>query len=90
MSLQFPSGATSTTKQIQDLKDQLSSMKKSNQMKDDTIAFLQKEKESLMREVSHHQRVYVYRGSQQTYLFVCQEKAVMCDERLQRSQTDQN
>ena len=37
--------------QIQDLRDELLTLKKSNLMKDDTIAFLQKEKEKLLKEV---------------------------------------
>lgn len=46
------SGSGSAFNQIQELKEQLLSMKKSNLMKDDTIAFLQREKDNLVREVS--------------------------------------
>ena len=47
-----PTGSGSAFNQIQELKEQLLTMRKSNLMKDDTIAFLQREKESLVREVS--------------------------------------
>lgn len=60
MPTKFGSGGGSAFSQIQDLKAQLLSMKKSNHMKDDTILFLQKEKESLAREVRKLYEGYVY------------------------------
>ena len=47
-----PTGSGSAFNQIKELKEQLLTMRKSNLMKDDTIAFLQRVKESLVREVS--------------------------------------
>lgn len=39
------------TRSLHDLKAEIVSLKKSNSMKDDTIAFLQREKETLLKEV---------------------------------------
>ncbi|XP_067932150.1 uncharacterized protein [Watersipora subatra] len=43
--------------QIQQLREELLSARKSNKMKDDTIAFLQREKENLVKEVKHYETI---------------------------------
>lgn len=40
------------SKSLHELKQEIDSLTKSNRMKDDTIAFLQREKETLRREVN--------------------------------------